>query len=229
MREIVLDVETTGISADEGHRIISLGCVELIDGGGYGKQLEWFFNPERDIPPESFAVHGITAEFLADKPKFAALADEILAFLGEDTPLVIHNAEFDLSFLNAELAKCGRPRLVVKRAVDTLQLARYMFPGQKASLDELARRFKVSLEGREKHGALLDAQILAKVYAELLAVRDRQKAKSVPTTRIAYKRSEVIIHRLKPEEKANHEKLLAELKLKNWRYAPIKSGGNSNE
>ena len=214
-RKIVLDVETTGKHAEEGHRIVSLGCVELLGYNPDGEQREWFFNPRRNIPEETYAIHGISEKFLADKPEFAELAEEILAFLGDDAPLVIHNAKFDMSFLNAELAKCGRPLLAESRAVDTLQMARRMFPGERASLDNLARRFQISLESRVKHGALLDAQILAQVYRKLVEAMERKPAPA----RTAYRRSGAVVRALTAGERASHEKVLERLKIKNWRYA----------
>lgn len=166
MREIVLDTETTGMDFAGADRIVEIGCVELIDWLPTGRTFHCYLNPERDMPPEAERVHGLSAAFLADKPRFADIADDLLAFLGDAT-LVIHNAAFDMGFLNAELARAGRPILPMDRAFDTVTLARQKFPGQRASLDELCKRFGIDLSVRTKHGALLDSELLAQVYLEL--------------------------------------------------------------
>lgn len=168
MREIVLDTETTGLDPHDTprHRVVEIGAVELWNQVPTGKTYHQYINPERDMPPEAFAVHGISAEFLSDKPQFPAIADAFLAFIGDAT-LVIHNAEFDMRFLNAELDWAGRAMLPPDRALDTLRIARRKFPGSPASLDALCRRFGIDNSRREKHGALLDSEILAEVYLEL--------------------------------------------------------------
>ena len=170
MREIVLDTETTGLDPTDGHRIIEIGCVELYDHVPTGETFHRYLNPERDIPMESQRVHGITEEFVADKPLFAHVVDEMLEFLG-DAPLVIHNAGFDLKFLNAELQKVSRPLIQFVRAIDTIDIAKSKFPGARYSLDELCKRFSIDLTSRTKHGALLDASLLAQVYLELIGGR----------------------------------------------------------
>jgi DNA polymerase III subunit epsilon len=170
MREIVLDTETTGLDPAEGHRIIEIACLELSNHVPTGVTFQRYVNPEREMPDDALEVHGITAVFLADKPRFAAVAEDLLAFLGT-APLVIHNAEFDLRFLNAELARLGSPPLPPGRAIDTLLLARRKFPGAQASLDALCRRFEIDTSARAKHGALVDCQLLAQVYLELLGGR----------------------------------------------------------
>ena len=170
MREIVLDTETTGLDPTDGHRIIEIGCVELYDHVPTGDTFHRYLNPERDIPMESQRVHGITEEFVADKPLFAHVVDEMLEFLG-DAPLVIHNAGFDLKFLNAELQKVSRPLIPFARAIDTIDIAKAKIPGARYSLDELCRRFSIDLTSRSKHGALLDASLLAQVYLELIGGR----------------------------------------------------------
>lgn len=166
MREIVLDTETTGLDPAAGHRVVEIGCVELENHVATGRHLQLFVNPERDMPEEAFKVHGLSAEFLADKPRFAEVAEEFLAFVRDDV-LVIHNAEFDIKFLNAELGRLGHPPIPLERAVDTVKLARRRFPGAQASLDALCRRFEIDLSARSLHGALLDCQLLAEVYLEL--------------------------------------------------------------
>lgn len=170
MREVVLDTETTGLDPADGHRVIEIGCIEMANRIPTGATLHFYVRPERDIPEEAARIHGITAESLADKPVFAAVADELLEFLG-DSPLVAHNAAFDLGFLNAELERAGRPPIPAARAVDTVAIARRKFPGAPASLDALCRRFGVDNSARTRHGALLDAELLADVYVELVGGR----------------------------------------------------------
>ena len=170
MREIVLDTETTGLDPQSGHRVVEVGCVELINHVPSGEEWHTYINPERDMPPEAFEIHGLSDAFLADKPAFAAIAEEFLTFLGE-AKLIIHNASFDLRFLNAELAALNRAPIEMSRAIDTVTMARRKFPGSPASLDALCRRFDIDLTQRDKHGALLDAQLLAEVYLELIGGR----------------------------------------------------------
>ena len=169
MREIVIDTETTGLDPLGGHRIVEIAALELIHHVPTGRKYHCYVNPERDMPADAYAVHGLSAEFLAGHPPFAAVIDELLAFVGDD-PVVIHNAEFDLAFLNAELRYIGRPPLSMT-AVDTLTLARRRFPGAPASLDALCRRFQIDLSARDKHGADIDCGLLAAVYVELLGGR----------------------------------------------------------
>jgi DNA polymerase III subunit epsilon len=166
MREVVLDTETTGLDPRSGHRIIEIGCVELLNCVPTGRCHHVFVNPDRLVPAEAQAIHGITDAFLADKPPFAAIADDFLSFIGL-SPLVIHNAAFDLGFINHELERLARPLLTADRAVDTVQLARRKYPGAPASLDALCRRFQIDLSDRTLHGALKDCQLLAQVYLEL--------------------------------------------------------------
>lgn len=170
MREIVLDTETTGLDPSDGHRIIEIGCVELFNHLPTGSTYQCYLNPERDIPLDSQRVHGITDEFIAGKPVFAAAVEELLAFLS-DSPLIIHNAGFDLKFLNAELIRLGRPAMPFARAIDTIEIAKTKIPGARYSLDELCRRFGIDLSIRSKHGALLDATLLSQVYLELVGGR----------------------------------------------------------
>ena len=169
MREIVLDTETTGLDPHDGHRIVEVACIELVHHVVTGRIFHRYVNPERDTPEDALAVHGLTAEFLARQPPFAAVLDELLEFIGGD-PLVIHNAEFDLAFLNAELARLDRGP-ITSGFVDTLAIARRRFPGSPASLDALCRRFAIDLSGRVEHGAEIDCRLLAAVYLELLGGR----------------------------------------------------------
>lgn len=170
MREIVLDTETTGLEPAEGHRIVEIGAVELVNHLPTGKTYQCYINPDRPMPPEAAEVHGLTDDFLRPMPRFAEIAGDFLDFIGE-ARLVIHNAAFDIKFLNAELERLSRPALVWDRVTDTLALARQKFPGSPASLDALCRRFGVDTSAREKHGALIDSEILAAVYLELLGGR----------------------------------------------------------
>ncbi len=166
MREIVLDAETTGLDPSEGHRIVEIGCVELCNTVPTGNVFHRYLNPDRDVPDGAAAVHGLTASFLADKPRFADIASDLDAFIG-DACIVAHNAGFDLAFLNAERLRIALPPITEDRICDTLAMARKKFPGAANSLDALCRRFAIDLSERGKHGALLDCRLLASVYIEL--------------------------------------------------------------
>ncbi len=181
MREIILDTETTGFDPQSGHRVIEIGCVELINHLPTGEVFHSYLNPERDIPEDAFEVHGLSAEFLADKPLFAQVAEEFLAFIG-DAPLVIHYAEFDMRFINAELVRLGRSTLPMSRFIDTVAMARQRFPGAEANLDALCHRFNINTSLRTLHGALLDAELLAKVYLQLVALNPVGAEKEVLST-----------------------------------------------
>ena len=170
MREIVFDTETTGLSPAGGDRIVEIGCIEMIGRVETGRHFHCYFNPQRSMPSEAEAVHGLGETFLSDKPLFADKAEDLLAFIG-DSPLVAHNASFDFGFLNHELGRCGRTAVCMTRMVDTLTMARTRHPGAKHSLDALCSRFGVDRSQRVKHGALLDAQLLAQVYIELTGGR----------------------------------------------------------
>ncbi len=170
MREVVLDTETTGFEPSEGHRIVEIGAVELFNHLPTGRSYHQYLNPERNMPKEAFEVHGLGDDFLRDKPLFKNTAQAFLDFIA-DAQLVIHNAAFDMKFLNAELKAAGFAPLPFARATDTLMLARSKYPGSPASLDALCRRFGVDNSAREKHGALLDSEILAEVYLELIGGR----------------------------------------------------------
>jgi DNA polymerase-3 subunit epsilon len=170
MREIVFDTETTGLSPAGGDRMVEIGCIEMIGRVETGRHFHCYFNPERSMPSEAEAVHGLSEIFLSDKPRFADKVEELLEFVG-DSPLVAHNASFDFGFLNHELERCGRAAICLSRMVDTLVLARTRHPGAKHSLDALCTRYGVDRSQRVKHGALLDAQLLAQVYVELTGGR----------------------------------------------------------
>jgi len=170
MREVVMDTETTGLDPKDGHKIVEIGAVELLNHLPTGKTFHSYLNPQRPMPNEAFEVHGLNNSFLKDKPLFKNVVVEFLDFI-EDSPLVIHNAKFDMKFLNAELISIGLPTLSSERALDTLAMARQKLPGSPVSLDALCRRFGVNSLKREKHGALLDSEILAEVYLELIGGR----------------------------------------------------------
>jgi DNA polymerase-3 subunit epsilon len=170
MREIVLDTETTGLDPLRGDRLVEIGCVEIVNRFVTGQVFHRYINPERPMSPEAFAVHGLSDAFLADKPVFRQVAEEFLAFIGDD-PLVIHNASFDMGFLNAELKRMKKGPLAADRAIDTLAIARRKHPGQQNSLDALCARYGIDNSRRTKHGALLDSELLAEVYLELIGGR----------------------------------------------------------
>ncbi|MBB1497942.1 DNA polymerase III subunit epsilon [Paracoccus sp. MC1862] len=170
MREIVLDTETTGFDPDTGDRIVEIGAVELMNHLPTGRHFHVYINPERDMPADAFAVHGLSTEFLSDKPRFGEVAAGFIAFIG-DARLVIHNAAFDMKFLNAELRRAGQPTMPMSRALDTVAMARGKFPGAPVSLDALCRRWGIDNSNRTLHGALLDSQLLAEVYLELIGGR----------------------------------------------------------
>ncbi len=221
MREIVLDTETTGLEPAEGHRIVEIGAVELFNHLPTGRTYHQYINPERPMPTEAFEVHGLDNDFLRDKPVFKAIGQDFLAFVGE-SQLVIHNAAFDMKFLNAELEWADLPRIELARATDTLTIARRRFPGAPASLDALCRRFGVDNSARDKHGALLDSEILAEVYLELIGGRQPDfglsaEVTSNPDTATARQaasrarpRPQALPSRLTEEEAAAHKAFIAE-------------------
>lgn len=219
IREIAFDTETTGLRPEEGHRIVELGCIELINHVPTGRTLHHYYDPERLMDPDATRVSGITDEMVRGKPKFTELAQSFLDFIG-DAPLVAHNAAFDMGFLNAELKRAGLEPLLPERAIDTLLIARRKFPGAPASLDALCKRFNVDLSERVKHGALLDAGLLAQVYLELcggrqpglvLAVETEiQIATAAETRRLP--RPDPLPSRLTAAEEAAHAAFIATLK-----------------
>ena len=170
MREIVFDTETTGLSFPGGDRMVEIGCVELVNRVETGRTFHAYYHPERAMPPEAFAVHGLGDAFLSDKPRFHHAAQALIDFIG-DAPMIAHNAGFDFAFLNGELARCRRDAVAMHRMVDTLQIARSRHPGAKHTLDALCSRFGIDRGHRVLHGALLDAQLLAQVYVELMGGR----------------------------------------------------------
>ena len=197
MREIILDTETTGLDPASGHRIVEIGAIELVHHVPTGRHYHQYVNPERVVPADAFAVHGLTDDFLRAKPVFAEIADGFFAFLG-DAKLVIHNAGFDIAFLNAEFTWLGRPPLAAERIVDTLALARQRHPLAANSLDALCKRYGIDNTRRQKHGALLDAQLLAEVYIELIGGKQPALTLSAvqPATLPVFAGTRVIAHRL---------------------------------
>jgi DNA polymerase-3 subunit epsilon len=173
VREIVLDTETTGLDPFQGHRVVEISCIELVNRIPTGQSFHCYLNPERDVPAEAVAIHGLSTDFLKDKPFFLEVVEELIAFIG-DAPLVAHNAMFDLGFLNAELERAGKMLMPRERAVDTLLLARRKYPGAPNRLDDLCVRYGIDNSQRTKHGALLDAELLAEVYLELIGARQAQ-------------------------------------------------------
>ena len=225
MREIVFDTETTGLSPASGDRIVEIGCVEIFNRVETGRHFHAYFNPERAMPSEAEAVHGLSTMFLSDKPCFGERADDLIAFL-EDSPLVAHNASFDFGFLNFELEQCGRSAVCMSRMVDTLTLARSRHPGAKHSLDALCMRFGIDRSHRVKHGALLDAQLLAQVYVELTGgrqiglglVADTDQLRidaGAGTVRVREQRL-ARPHRADEEELARHRAFIAKLANPLW-------------
>ena len=170
VREIVIDTETTGLDPLQGHRMVEIGCIELVNRFPSGRTFHRYLNPEREVPAEAYEVHGLSNDFLRDKPFFAEVADELVAFIG-DAPLVAHNALFDLGFINAELDRCAKTLVPRDRLVDTLMLARRRHPAGPNGLDHLCARYGIDNSRRTKHGALLDAELLAEVYVELIGGR----------------------------------------------------------
>jgi DNA polymerase III subunit epsilon len=220
MREIVLDTETTGLDPADGHRIVEIGCIELVNHMPTGRVFHRHVNPERDMPEEAYAVHGLSAEFLAKHPPFAVHVEELLEFVG-DGRLIIHNAEFDLKFLNAELRRLGKEKLRCE-VEDTLALARRRFPGAQASLDALCRRFAIDLTARTRHGALLDCELLAAVYLELIGGRQpglefvADAAALAGAVAVARPIRPARPHAASTDELAAHAAMLALLKAPIW-------------
>ncbi len=218
MREIVLDTETTGLDPLNGDRLVEIGCIELVNRIPSGQTFHAYLNPERGMPAEAFAIHGLSEEFLKDKPLFAAVADQFLGFLG-DAPLVIHNAGFDIGFLNAELERAGRPPIGRERLIDTLLIARRKHAGASNRLDDLCVRYAIDHSHRTKHGALLDAELLAEVYVELIGARQAQLVLSQATTPLLVpgapirirERPEPLAPRILSAEREAHRQFIATL------------------
>ncbi len=222
-REIVLDTETTGLDPNSGHRIVEIGCVELHNHIPTGKTWQRYMNPERPMPVEAFQVHGLSDEFLAQEKTFAEIVGDFLEFIG-DAPLVIHNAGFDMRFLNAELTRLGFAVLPMSRSIDTVQLARSRHPGAQANLDALCRRYNIDNSKRTKHGALLDAEVLAEVYLELIGCRqadfglagDTPEARQSPAESAARPGRPARPHAPDDWEQAAHAAFIARLDKPIW-------------
>jgi len=219
MREIVLDTETTGLDAYQGDRLVEIGCVELLNGFPTGQHFHCYINPERDMPESAFKVHGLSSEFLKDKPLFADVCEEMLAFIA-DAPLVAHNAMFDLAFINAELERCKRALIARERVIDTLMLARRKHPAGPNKLDDLCVRYGIDNSRRTKHGALLDAEILAEVYLELTGMRQAKLSlveerssttQYVAGIAVARVRPAPLAPRVTEDERAAHSAFIASL------------------
>jgi DNA polymerase III subunit epsilon len=220
IREIVLDTETTGLSPRDGHRIVEIGAVELINHMPSGQSFHVYLDPQRDMPKEAEAVHGLSAAFLKGKPLFGAVADDFLTFIA-DSVMIIHNANFDMTFLNAELKAVGKAAIAMTQVVDTLGLAKQKFPMASNSLDALCKRFGIDLSRRTKHGALLDSELLAEVYLELIGGRQTALGLATPgTTRkiiqtgagpVARNRPQPLPSRLSETERAAHAALVVAL------------------
>lgn len=219
MREVVLDTETTGLDPRSGDRIVEIGCIELMNHIPTGAKFHKYVNPERDMPDQAFAVHGLSREFLSKHPKFAEIADELTEFIGDAT-LVIHNAAFDLGFLNAELERLERGLLSAAQAIDTVVLARKKFPGAPANLDALCSRFNIDNSDRQLHGALKDARLLADVYLELIGGRqaglELMATRTVETTLAVNRARAPRLHAATPDEEARHAAFVATLSAPLW-------------
>lgn len=227
MREIIFDTETTGLDPRNGDRLVEIGCIEMVNRVPTGATFHCYFNPDRDMPAEAERVHGISAAFLADKPRFHEKAAEFLEFIGAETMLVAHNAGFDFGFVNAELEMCGLPPLGRERMVDTVAMARMRHPGAKNSLDALCTRYGIDRSHRTKHGALLDAELLAQVYVELTGGRQiglslAAEVETIEITTLAVTRRERTFRPARPHapseaERAAHAAFLETMQSPLWR------------
>lgn len=221
MREIVLDTETTGLDAAVDDRIVEIGCIELINHVPTNNTFHCYVNPERDMPEEAFNVHGLSTEFLSEHPVFADIADDFVAFIA-DSPLVIHNASFDIGFINAEFKRLGHSPLSMDRTVDTVSMARRKFPGAQANLDALCRRFQIDITDRDLHGALKDARLLALVYLELIGGRQPDLELAKETKQLTAEIKDRPIqpprpHTPTPEEERAHAMFIDQLNEPVWR------------
>ena len=225
MREIVLDTETTGLSPESGDRVVEIGCVELFNHVPTGKTFQTYLNPERSMDAGAQEIHGLTDDFLKNQPIFLKIVDEFLSFIGESA-LVIHNAKFDLAFMNGELNRIGRENIEFERAIDTLSIARKKFPGAQNNLDALCRRFDVDSSRRDLHGALLDSEILAEVYLELIGGKEpdlnlvnkkkEDSKKNTNTTRESNKRDTPLNYGVSREEEEEHLEFIQNIKNPIW-------------
>jgi DNA polymerase-3 subunit epsilon len=227
IREIVLDTETTGLEPAYGHRIVEIGAIELINKVETGNKFHYYVNPERDMPKEAYLIHGISEKFLHDKPKFYEIADEFINFI-QDSILVIHNAAFDIKFLNHELSNANKASIDFNVTIDTLAIARKLFPGSRVSLDALCRRFKVDNSSRKFHGALLDAKLLAEIYIEMQGGRQEQfnfssNPKNIENNEIISAATYLDTIKTKvisqdDREKADHKMIIKKIPNQKWSY-----------
>jgi len=223
MREIVLDTETTGLSPNKGDRVVEIGCVELINHVPTENTFQVYLNPERDMDEGAQRVHGLTNEFLLDKPKFSEIAEEFISYIGE-SKIIAHNASFDINFLNSELARAHKSKISDERVVDTLKMAREKYPGSRNSLDALCKRFLVDNSNRKLHGALLDSELLAEVYLELIGGKEPDLALAVEkkatnqsseeVNGLITRRDKALKPRLTEEEQTKHKNFIETLKVK---------------
>ena len=223
MREIVLDTETTGLSPNKGDRVVEIGCVELINHVPTENTFQVYLNPERDMDEGAQRVHGLTNEFLLDKPKFSEIVEEFISYIGE-SKIIAHNASFDINFLNSELARVDRSKISDERVVDTLKMAREKYPGARNSLDALCKRFLVDNSNRKLHGALLDSELLAEVYLELIGGKEPDLALAVEkkatnqsseeVNGLITRRDKALKPRLTEEEQTKHKNFIETLKVK---------------
>ncbi|WBQ12406.1 DNA polymerase III subunit epsilon [Hyphomonadaceae bacterium BL14] len=233
-RQVIFDTETTGLHPEEGHRITEIGCVELVDLVPTGRDLRLLVNPERDIDADAERITGLTRAMLRDKPKFAAVADQVLDFFA-DSPIIAHNASFDMGFINMELSRCGRAPLDAARFIDSAALAREKFPGSPASLDALCKRFNISLDNRTKHGALVDSYLLAEVWLELHGGREQAlgllgeaRAGGVVVFAPRRPRPQALSARITAAEAEAHARFVAELKNPVWDRVLADTHGRAN-
>lgn len=219
VREIILDTETTGLDISFGHRIVEIGALEMINKVLTGNKFHYFINPERDMPQDAYMIHGISGEFLKDKPLFSEIADDLLQFIG-NSKLVIHNAVFDIKFLNHELSLLKKPSIDISKTIDTLTMARKMFPGAKANLDALCKKFKIDNSMRHFHGALKDAALLAEVYVELTGGRqvsfNIQTKKQVSYNKMEASMGKIIVKYPTKQELEDHRNFLTKISKPLW-------------
>ncbi len=224
MREIVLDTETTGLSPEKGDRVVEIGCVELINHVPSQNTFQIYLNPERDMDEGAQKIHGLTNEFLIDKPRFEEIAEDFISYIG-NSKIIAHNASFDINFLNSELARVNKDKIPEERVVDTLKIAREKFPGARNSLDALCKRFLIDNSNRKLHGALLDSELLAEVYLELIGGKEPDLALAVENINVdeeenqlvikpSLKRNKELKSRLTEEDQINHKEFIETLKVK---------------
>lgn len=223
MREIVLDTETTGLSPEKGDRVVEIGCVELINHVPSQNTFQVYLNPERDMDEGAQKIHGLTNEFLIDKPRFEEIAEDFISYIG-NSKIIAHNASFDINFLNSELARVNKDKIPEERVVDTLKIAREKFPGARNSLDALCKRFLIDNSNRKLHGALLDSELLAEVYLELIGGKEPDLALAIENINVdeeenqlvikpSLKRNKELKSRLTEEDQINHKEFIETLKV----------------